>query len=85
MKKEERLVAVLHGLYEFLWMPFGLNNAPATDGAMPRRPEPRVLSYLHDIIIFSSKFEEHLQRVKQVLKKLEEHGLKRKPHKCHLF
>lgn len=30
-------------------------------------------------------FEEHLQRVEQVLQSLEEHGLKLKLHNCYLF
>lgn len=35
--------------------------------------------------IYSYTFEEHLRRVEQVLERVEEHGLKLKPHKCHLF
>ena len=44
-----------------------------------------VLLYLDDIIVFSSTFEEHLERLDQVFSCLRQHGLKVKPSKCHLL
>ena len=41
--------------------------------------------YLDDIIIFSSTFEEHLERLNAVIKNLELHNLKLKPSKCEFF
>ena len=38
--------------------------------------------HLHDIIIFSKTFEEHLERLDRVLTRLAQHGLKIKPEKC---
>ncbi|XP_069840942.1 uncharacterized protein [Dendropsophus ebraccatus] len=78
------------GLYEFLRMPFGLNNAPATfqrlmELCLGDLNFECLLIYLDDIIIFSSSFAEHLERLDVVLGRLEEHGLKLKPTKCHLF
>lgn len=43
------------------------------------------LIYLNDIISFSKTFKEHIDRVKQVLGKLHEAGLKLKLEKCELF
>ena len=43
------------------------------------------LIYLDDIIIFSSTFEEHLERLQAVYERLQEHNLKLKPSKCELF
>ena len=40
------------------------------------------LIYLDVIIIFSSTFEEHLQRLQAVFENLEKHNLKLKPSKC---
>ncbi|XP_069800966.1 uncharacterized protein [Dendropsophus ebraccatus] len=78
------------GLYEFLRMPFGLNNAPATfqrlmELCLGDLNFECLLIYLDDIIIFSSSFAEHLERLDVVLGRLEEHGLKLKPTMCHLF
>ena len=42
-------------------------------------------SLLDDIIVFSSTFEEYLERLQAVLKNLEKHKLKLKPSKCELF
>lgn len=41
-----------------------------------------ILIYLDDIIIFSETFEEHLQRLQKVFRRLREAGLTLKPSKC---
>ncbi len=78
------------GLYEYLRMPFGLSNSPATfqrlmEAIMGDLNYNSILLYLDDILVFSSSFEEHLLRLEAVLKRLRHHGLKIKPSKCHLF
>ena len=45
----------------------------------------KCLIYLDDIIIFSSTFEEHLERLNAVFKNLELYNLKLKPPKCEFF
>ena len=78
------------GFYEANRMPFGLTNAPATFQRLMERCVGDLnlktcLVYLDDIIVFSSTFEEHLERLESVLTRLQQHGLKLKPSKCHLF
>ena len=51
------------GLWQFKRLAFGLNNGPATFG------------YLDDVIVITKTFEEHLQWLEFVLKKLVGEGL----------
>lgn len=78
------------GHYHFNVMSFGLCNAPATF----ERLMERVLSglqweiclvYLDDIIVMSSTFEQHLERLEKVFARLRDAGLKLKPKKCNFF
>ena len=78
------------GFYECNRMPFGLCNAPATFQRLMERCMGDLnlrdcLIYLDDIIIFSSTFEEHVERLQAVFERLAEHNLKLKPSKCELF
>ena len=73
--------------YEFHRMPFGLCNAPATfqrlmEMCMGDMNLRDCLVYLDDIIIFSSTFEEHIDRLTAVFSRLQEHNLKLKASKC---
>ena len=78
------------GLYECNRMPFGLQNAPATfqrlmTMCLGELNYSTCLLYLDDIIVFSSTFDEHIERLDQVFTCLLQHGLKLKPQKCHLL
>ncbi|CAG8591515.1 5232_t:CDS:1, partial [Paraglomus occultum] len=77
-----------YGQYYFNVMPFGLTNAPATFQRMMNKTLRGLVEnfcevYLDDILIYSETFEDHLQHIKAVMERLNEHGLKLKQKKCH--
>ncbi|KAJ1526582.1 hypothetical protein ONE63_008168 [Megalurothrips usitatus] len=76
-----------HGLYEFLRMPFGLCNAPATFQRLMDRLMPRHLSrvYLDDIIVPGATFETALANLREVLQLVREAKFLLHTLKCHLF
>ena len=75
------------GHYEWMVMPFGLKNSPATFqrtiqkilGALLYRG---TINYLDDIIIYTKTFEEHLQLLSEVFQVLSENSIKLKLSKC---
>jgi transposase InsO family protein len=76
-----------YGQYEFIVMPFGLCNAPATFQAMMNeilKPfiDKFVLVYLDDILIYSKNQEEHEKHVEAVLQALRKAKLYANPSKC---
>ena len=82
--------ATRHGLWEFVAMPFGLTNAPATfqrlmELAMRGLQWTSCLIYLDDVIIYGRTFQEHTERLQQVLDRIRSANLKLKPEKCELF
>ena len=75
------------GLYEFLVMPFGLYNAPATFQALMNdvlRAFLRrfVLVFFDDILIYSASWADHLRHLRVVLSILRHHHLVVKRSKC---
>lgn len=75
------------GHYEFLRMPFGLRNAPATfqrmmDYAFRGLLGKGVFVYLDDIIVFGETLEEHNSNLAKLFKRLRDVGLKLQPDKC---
>jgi len=69
-----------YGHFEYKVMPFGLVNAPATFQAMMNKIlreflDDGVVVYLDDILIYSEREAKHIELVKKVLAKLEEHQL----------
>ena len=78
------------GLFEYTRMPFGLTGAPATfqrlmNSVMSEFLFNFLLVYLDDLMIFSKTFEEHMQHLERVLKRIGETGLKVNLDKCQLL
>ena len=78
------------GMYEFLRMPYGLCNAPATfqhlmQNCLGELNLTYALIYSDDVIVYSKTEEEHLMRLRAVLERFMEHGLKLKLSKCNFF
>ena len=74
-------------LFEFNQVPFGLCNAPATfsrlmDRVLAGLHWETCLFYLDDIIVFSSTWEEHLARLRQVFERIRHANLKLGADKC---
>ncbi|XP_075697048.1 uncharacterized protein LOC142662718 [Rhinoderma darwinii] len=76
------------GLFEFLGMPFGMKNAPATFQRLVDRLleqcQDFACAYLDDIAIFSTSWEEHLKHLGIVLDHILAAGLTIRPDKCQL-
>jgi hypothetical protein len=75
------------GKFEFLVMPMGLMNAPATFQTMMNtilQPylDKFAMVYLDDIIIFSNSDQEHKEHLSLVLERLRTNKLYEKPSKC---
>jgi len=75
------------GLYQWVTMPFGLSNAPATfQRLMDRVLEgcTFAIGYIDDILVFSNTFEEHVKHLEEVFSRLRKYGLCVNAAKCTL-
>jgi hypothetical protein len=73
------------GLFEYLFMPFGLMNAAQTFQRLMDRlfgHLPFVITYLDDHLIASATLEEHLQHLAEFFQVLLDNGLTINPSKC---
>jgi hypothetical protein len=78
-----------YGHFEYLVIPFGLTNAPATfqayiNNALRGLVDDFCIVYLDDILIFS-KSEEHEEHLRRVCQRLRDAELYAKPSKCQFF
>lgn len=76
-----------YGHYEFVRMPFGLKNAPATFQRLMNQVLMGVQGsdafvYLDDIVIYASTLEEHELKLERLMKRLRGAQLKLQPDKC---
>ena len=74
-------------MYEFLQMPYGLCNAPATfqrlmQNCLGELNLTYALVYLDDVIVYSKTEGDHLRQLQAMFERFYEHGLKLKPSKC---
>jgi len=79
-----------YGHFEFLVLPFGLTNAPATfqtlmNDVFRDHLDDFVVVYLDDILVYSQTPEEHIHHLRQVLERLRIHHLYANPKKCDFF
>ena len=79
-----------YGHFEFLVLPMGLTNAPATfmhlmNDTFREHLDDFVIVFLDDILIFSRTLEEHERHVRRVLEILRRHKLYAKESKCELI
>ncbi len=77
----------VRGLYEFVVMPFGLCNAPATfqrlmDAVILPEYRDFIETYIDDLMTHSSSFEDHLRHLETLLTALKKHKLVVKLSKC---
>ena len=78
-------VNTLKGLYRCLRLPFGVASAPAIfqwtiESVL--QGLPHICVYLDDILISGNSPQEHLVNLEDVLKRLEDAGLRLKKEKC---
>ena len=84
---EKTAFSVENGHYEFLRMPFGLKNAPATFQRLMKNVLKDLqgkicLVYMNDIIVFSTSLQKHISNLKAVYQKLKESNHKLQLDKC---
>jgi transposase InsO family protein/predicted aspartyl protease len=78
------------GLFQFCVLPFGLCNAVS----LFQRLQDKILAglnwfsclvYLDDIAVFATTFEQHIERLRAVMERIRDAGLKFNPDKCRLM
>jgi hypothetical protein len=76
-----------YGHFEFVVLPYGLCNAPATFQSLMNHIfwtecDDYVIVYVDDIFIFSKNADDHLEHIERVLSHLRQHKLYTAPAKC---
>jgi hypothetical protein len=92
VRKEDRpklAFATPDGTYQWLVMPFGVQNAPSIFTRMMRKLlEPLrdrgVHNFMDDLLLATETWGEHLTLLADVLERLRQEGLTARPSKCHL-
>jgi len=78
------------GLHEWVRLPMALKNSPGEfqrfmEHCLDGLRDDICTPYIDDIIVFSRTFENHVDHIRKVLRRLREDGVKLKPKKCRLF
>ena len=83
--KEKTAFSSTLGLFQFVRMPFGLVNAGAMYERMMRKLLSRmqgVANYVDDVIVYSSKWDEHVYSLRELFSRVKKTSLTGKPSKC---
>ena len=88
--KEKTAFSFGRGLWQFKFLPMGLCNSAATFERLMERildglQWEGAFVYLDDVVVVGRTFEEELQRLEEVLRRLRKANLKLSPKKCLLF
>ena len=75
--------------YQWLVMPFGVQNAPSVFSCMMRKLlEPLtgmpIYNFMDDLLVATESWQEHMEVLEAVMKRLQEVGLTACPSKCKL-
>jgi len=84
--REKTAFTTQFGLYHFVRMPFGLQNAGGTYSRMMRRVLDGLDAtdnFVDDVVSFSDEWGRHLGELRQVFQRVKAAGLTVKPSKCH--
>ena len=86
----KRALKTRYGHYEFVVVPFGLTNTPATfmclmNSVFSKYLDKFVLIFLDDILVYSKNEEEHEEHLRLTLQVLREHQLYAKLSKCDFY
>ena len=89
-EREKTAFSTGKGLWQFVVMPFGLCNAPATFERLMERvliglPWQTCLIYLDDVLVHAPTFEQAAKNLVEVFRRLRGAGLKLNPGKCEIF
>ena len=76
-----------YGHFEYTVMPFGLTNTLASfqrfiNEVLREHLNIFIITYLNDILIFLKNYNEHIEHIRKVLKKIENTELQLKLKKC---
>lgn len=86
-KKWKTAFRTRYGHYEYLIIPFGLTNTPATcqeliNNTLREYLDVTMVAYLNDILIYTEKnLQQHIKTIQQILEALGKKNLKLKPEK----
>ena len=76
--------------YECIRIPYGLTKTPPffqqyMKECLGGLRDLNCIAYLEDNLIYGQSFEEHLENLEAILKRLKEKGIKLNAKKCHFF
>ena len=78
------------GHFEYLCMPMGIKNAPATfqrlmDTLLKGMHGTEVFVYLEDIVVYADSLDEHDKKARSLFDRLRDANLKLQPDKCNFL